>query len=104
MRAAGIDVTADAYPYLCWQSTLTVLFPERNFEDRKAAEFALTETSTPGGLLLCRFDPATVTDRATPTDPHALSTGIARVWVNGAEVFDGTAATGTRPGRVLRRR
>jgi N-acyl-D-amino-acid deacylase len=238
-RASGVDVTADVYPYLYWQSTLTVLFPERNFEDRKAAEFALTQTSTPGGLLLGRFDPdpsyvgktvaeisalrgtdsvttlialireaeamaarvghgvesvigtsmteaavarliawpyanvctdgeldgrhprgygtfarvlgeyvrarrvipleeavrkmtslaahnvglhdrgtivpggfadlvlfdpATVADRATPTDPHALSTGIARVWVNGTEVFNGAAATTARPGRVLRRR
>ena len=31
-RSAGIDVTADIYPYLYWQSTLTVLFPERDFE------------------------------------------------------------------------
>jgi N-acyl-D-amino-acid deacylase len=56
-RAQGIDVTADIYPYLYWQSTLTVLFPKRDFENRQAAEFALTETSTPGGLLLGRYDP-----------------------------------------------
>ena len=37
----GIDVTADIYPYLYWQSTLTVLFPERDFENRAAAEFVL---------------------------------------------------------------
>ena len=56
-RAQGVDVTADIYPYTYWQSTLTVLFPQRNFEDRKAAEFALTEVSTPAGLLLGRYDP-----------------------------------------------
>jgi N-acyl-D-amino-acid deacylase len=237
-RAEGVDVTADIYPYLYWQSTLTVLFPKRNFEDRKAAEFALTQTSTPGGLLLGRyepnpsysgktvaeiaalrgvdsvtalidlirdaeamrkkegrgvesvigtsmvesdverimkwehtnfctdgeldgrhprgfgsyprilghyvrtrkamsleeairratslaashtglvdrgfirpgafadlvlFDPATVTDRATPQEPQAVSVGIARVWVNGVEVFAGGKTTGARPGIVLRR-
>jgi N-acyl-D-amino-acid deacylase len=238
-RAEGIDVTADVYPYLFWQSTLTVLFPERDFENRQTAEFVLREVSTPEGLLLgtfapqpsyagktvaeiarlrgtdppatlmdlirealayekktgsddvesvigtsmsepdlerllawphaniCTdgeldgrhprgygsfprvlgryvregkvmgleeavrkmtslaahnvglsgrgeirpggaadlvlFDPATVIDRATTTDPQALSAGIERVWVNGAVVFDGGAATGHRPGRVLKR-
>jgi N-acyl-D-amino-acid deacylase len=56
-RASGVDVTADIYPYLYWHSTLTVLFPKRDFDNRAAAEFALTETSTPGGLLLGRYEP-----------------------------------------------
>ena len=56
-RARGVDVTADIYPYLYWHSTLTVLFPKRDFENRTAAEFALTETSTPAGLLLGRYEP-----------------------------------------------
>jgi N-acyl-D-amino-acid deacylase len=55
-RASGIDITADIYPYLYWHSTLTVLFPKRDFENRAAAEFALTETSTPEGLLLGRYE------------------------------------------------
>jgi N-acyl-D-amino-acid deacylase len=58
-RAAGVDVTADVYPYTYWQSTLTVLFPERDFANRAAAEFALREVSTPEGLLLSRFAPDT---------------------------------------------
>ena len=52
---------------------------------------------------LVLFDPAIVIDRATPTEPTALSIGIARVWVNGALVFAGGKPTGARPGRVLRR-
>jgi N-acyl-D-amino-acid deacylase len=56
-RASGVNITADIYPYLYWHSTLTVLFPKRDFENRVAAEFALTETSTPGGLLLGRYEP-----------------------------------------------
>ncbi|HWN43444.1 MAG TPA: amidohydrolase family protein [Thermoanaerobaculia bacterium] len=52
---------------------------------------------------LVLFDPAAVTDRATTSDPHALATGIERVWVNGRTVFASGSASGLRPGRVLRR-
>ena len=237
-RASGVDITADVYPYLYWHSTLTVLFPKRDFENRASAEFALTQTSTPGGLRLgdyepnpsyagktvaeisklrgtdsvttlidlirdseamrkrtghstesvigtsmvepdvelimkwpytnlstdgsldgphprgygafprflgryvrerkvmsleeavhrmtslaaehmgikdrgritptmfadlVLFDPATVVDRATPEEPHLTSVGIARVWVNGTEVFADGKTTGAKPGRVIRR-
>ena len=238
-RAQGVDVTADIYPYLYWHSTLTVLFPERDFEDLDEARRVLAEIAPAEGLLLGRylphpayagrtvaaiaaerdeapeatllalirdaeamrrrgkadvesvigtsmiepdlerlmawahtnlctdgeldgrhprgfgayprvlgryvrdrqmlaleeavrkmtslaadhvgirdrgrlvpgayadlvlFDPATVVDRATTAAPHALSSGIERVWVNGEVVYEGGAATGRRPGRVLRRR
>jgi len=56
-RKSGVDITADVYPYLYWHSTLTVLFPKRDFENRASAEFALTQTSTPGGLLLGDYEP-----------------------------------------------
>jgi N-acyl-D-amino-acid deacylase len=56
-RKSGIDITADVYPYLYWHSTLTVLFPKRDFENRASAEFALTQTSTPEGLLLGDYEP-----------------------------------------------
>lgn len=237
-RRSGVDVTADIYPYLYWHSSLTVLFPERDFESLEAAEFALREVAPPEGLILARylpqpsyagktlaaiaeergeppartlielirmaekmraqgregveniiatsmveedlgqllawpqtnlctdgqldgrhprgygsyprvlgryvreravldlatavrkatalaadhvglvdrgrlvpgafadlvlFDPATVADRATTDEPHALSTGIARVWVNGALVYEDGRTTGARPGRVVRR-
>ena len=76
-RASGVDITADVYPYTYWQSTLTVMFPERNFTDRKAADFALREVAAPEGLLLSRFAPdpsyvgKTVADiaRLRRTDP-----------------------------------
>jgi len=238
-RAAGVDITADVYPYLYWQSTLTVLFPERDFESRHTAELVLREISTPDDLLLGRFapepsyagktlaeiarlrgtdppatlmdlirealayekktgsddvesvigtsmsepdlekllawpftnvctdgeldgrhprgfgtyprvlgryvrerkilgleeavrkmtslaahnvglrdrgavrpgayadlvlfDPATVIDRATTREPQAVATGIERVWVNGAVVYEAGKASVLRPGRVLRR-
>jgi N-acyl-D-amino-acid deacylase len=52
---------------------------------------------------LVLFDPAAVIDRATFEQPRALSAGIARVWVNGAQVWTGSAVTEARPGRMLTR-
>ena len=56
-RARGIQVTADVYPYEYWQSTLTVLFPKRDFTDLAAARFALTHLSTPDGMRLSFYAP-----------------------------------------------
>lgn len=56
-RAAGVDITADIYPYEYWQSTMTVLFPDRDFTDREAARYALEELVTPEGMLIGRFGP-----------------------------------------------
>ena len=53
---------------------------------------------------LVLFDPATVIDRATPANPHAVSTGIAKVWVNGALAYDSGQTTSARGGTVLRRK
>lgn len=50
---------------------------------------------------LVLFDPATVIDHATFTEPFRLSTGIVGVWVSGERVWDGGKPTAARPGRVL---
>ena len=55
-RAEGIDVTADVYPYEFWQSTMTVLFPDREFT-RGAAQFALDELAPADGMLIAAFEP-----------------------------------------------
>ncbi|MFP5356439.1 MAG: amidohydrolase family protein, partial [Gemmatimonadota bacterium] len=238
-RASGIDITADIYPYPYWHSTLTVLFPKRDFDNRAEAEKILREIARPEGLLIGRFeanpaykgktvaqiaamrkedpahtlmglireaqawekanpgkdgesvvatsmsdgdvsklmgwehanicsdgalggahprgfgaftrvlgryvrehkvltleeairkmtslgaahvgikrrgtiavgqyadlvlfDPATVIDRATPAEPHLVSTGISRVWVNGKTVWTDGKTVASRGGRVLRR-
>jgi N-acyl-D-amino-acid deacylase len=239
-RAAGVEITADVYPYPYWQSTLTVLFPKRDFTNRTEAEKILKEIAPPDGLLLGRyqpnpeyvgktvaqiaesrredaattlmtlikmaldygqkhpeeetvesvvatsmteediakllaweqtnfssdgeldgphprgfgtyprifgryvrerkvmplevavkkatslaaahmglnrrgliqpgyfadlvlFDPNTVLDRATPADPHAVSVGIERVWVNGQSVYQDGKTTGRHPGKIIRR-
>jgi dihydroorotase/N-acyl-D-amino-acid deacylase len=46
------------------------------------------------------FDPATVSDRATFTEPHQLSVGIRDVWVNGGRVLANGEHTGALPARL----
>jgi N-acyl-D-amino-acid deacylase len=68
-RAQGVDITADVYPYSYWQSNLSVLLPERNFQDRAAARFALTKLTTPEGLRIAVFAP----------DPSLVGKTIAQI-------------------------
>lgn len=51
---------------------------------------------------LVLFDPATVSDQATPDAPDRLSTGIDSVWVAGQRVYVNDAVTDARPGQVIR--
>jgi N-acyl-D-amino-acid deacylase len=51
-RAEGVQVTADVYPYTMWQSTLTVLYPKRNFGDRAETQFILTQVAAPQDLVI----------------------------------------------------
>ena len=55
-RAAGVNVTADIYPYTYWQSGITVLFPNRDFANRAEAEFVVKEVVKPDDLLITRFE------------------------------------------------
>jgi len=48
------------------------------------------------------FDPATVKDNATFTQPHQLSSGVRHVFVNGAHVWRDGTHTGAKPGRIVR--
>ena len=61
-RTGGVDIAGDVYPYDFWQSTLTVLFPERNYSDRAAAVYALTEVVPADGIRFTHYvrDPSLV--------------------------------------------
>jgi len=51
---------------------------------------------------LAIFDPAKVQDHATYAQPHQYSTGMAHVFVNGAQVLRDGEHTGVLPGQVVR--
>jgi N-acyl-D-aspartate/D-glutamate deacylase len=52
---------------------------------------------------LVMFNPDTVVDRATTSEPFAPSEGIHSVWVGGKRVLHKGAVSTTYPGRVIRR-
>jgi N-acyl-D-amino-acid deacylase len=56
-RASGVEITADVYPYQFWQSTLTVLYPNRDFENLAETEKILRDIAKPEGLLLGAYAP-----------------------------------------------
>ena len=44
-REEGINITTDVYPYVAWSSSITSLYPKRNFNDIKETEFILEKLS-----------------------------------------------------------
>ncbi len=48
------------------------------------------------------FDPGTITDHATFSNPHQYATGVTDVFVNGTQVLKNGEHTGAFPGRVVR--
>ncbi|MEO8294661.1 MAG: D-aminoacylase [Gemmatimonadota bacterium] len=58
-RRSGVQVTLDVYPYTYWFSTLTVLFPERNFSDTAEATFAMTEVAPAESAFVTSYEPDT---------------------------------------------
>jgi len=50
------------------------------------------------------FDPKTIADRSTWSEPSKMAVGVRDVLVNGVLVLEGSALTGKAPGRYLRAR
>ena len=53
----GDDISADVYPYLYWQSTIIVLIPTRDWDDRSAWEKGLAEVGGAGHVRLTTYSP-----------------------------------------------
>jgi N-acyl-D-amino-acid deacylase len=51
-RKNGFDITADAYPYTAWASTITVLVPSRKHEDRAEIEKGLNNVGGADKVLV----------------------------------------------------
>ena len=56
-RAAGVDITADIYPYEYWQSHMMVLLPQRDITDRAEVEHMLREIAPPDGMVFTKYEP-----------------------------------------------
>jgi N-acyl-D-amino-acid deacylase len=54
-RQRGLDITADLYPYLYWQSTITALVTSRDWANRTVWEKGLAEVGGAGHVLLSRY-------------------------------------------------
>jgi len=54
-RAEGVDITADIYPYVYWQSHMMVLLPERDPTDLSAIAFVLEQLAPPEGIIFTHF-------------------------------------------------
>ncbi|PHY11407.1 MAG: hypothetical protein CK533_03955 [Acidobacterium sp.] len=83
---------------------LTLEDAVRKMTSLPAARLKLTDRGvvTPGAWAdLVLFDPVTVIDNSTFSDPFKQSTGIRNVWVNGTLVWDEPRTTGARPGQVI---
>ena len=53
-RKRGVDVTADAYPYNAWSSTITVLVPDKRFDYPPSVEKALADVGGAANVLIVR--------------------------------------------------
>lgn len=53
----GVRVRADWYPYTYWQSSMYVLIPDRDFENRRQWEVGLEEIGGPQNVLVTSYAP-----------------------------------------------
>ncbi|MFN0124302.1 MAG: N-acyl-D-amino-acid deacylase family protein [Blastocatellia bacterium] len=79
-RRAGVDMTADCYPYDAWSSTITVLVPSRRHEDLDAVRRGIADVGGANNILITRcqahpdYEGQTLGDIARETfiDPAAV--------------------------------
>jgi N-acyl-D-amino-acid deacylase len=56
-RRAGVRVMADWYPYTYWQSSIYVLIPDRDFENREQWRVGLEEIGGAANVLVTNYRP-----------------------------------------------
>lgn len=92
--------------YVRERGVITLPDAIRKFTSLPAARVGLSDRGVlKAGLKadVTIFDPVTVCDRATFTEPVQAAVGIRHVLVNGVAVLKDGVVTGARPGRALRR-
>jgi N-acyl-D-amino-acid deacylase len=56
-RAAGMEVSADVYPYTAWNTTMRVLFPSTNFNDPAEPAAIFRDVVPPNKIVLQTYRP-----------------------------------------------
>ncbi len=75
----GLDISADVYPYLYWQSTITVLIPSRDWQNRDLWAKGLAEVGGAEHIRLSTYTPdamwqgKTIAEIATMTGKDAIT-------------------------------
>lgn len=89
---SGQDVTADAYPYTAWASTITVLVPSRRHEDRTEIEKGLANVGGSDKVLITNhaanrsYEMKTMTEIAASKNISPVDLYIEIVKAGGASV------------------
>ncbi|MFC3050680.1 N-acyl-D-amino-acid deacylase family protein [Kordiimonas pumila] len=82
-RAEGIDITADIYPYTYWQTTMRILFPNKNYTDPEPISMHFKETLSPSGVIVQRFMPDPTLEGLTIADiAHTKGTDPVTTYMN----------------------
>ena len=90
-RKRGVDVTADCYPYDAWHSTITVLVPNKQYDDPTSVKKALDEVGGAQNVMISR-DTAHPEYEFKTLDAIAKSKGITPVELFIQIVKDGGAS------------
>ena len=74
-RGAGVDISADIYPYRAWNtdfSWLVTVFPERDPGRREGAEYILNQMLSPDNILITNYVPEPAYDGMTIAEIAAV--------------------------------
>lgn len=95
-RAEGLDITADCYPYDAWSSTITVLIPNKKYDDPASVKKGLDDVGGPQNVLVtnCRehrnYEFKNLAEIAQMTGKSAVDVFIEIVKTGGASVVGRT--------------
>ena len=73
-RRRGVDVTADCYPYDAWHSTITVLVPNKRYDDPASVSKALDDVGGAANVTIDRDEAHPGTKCGRSIRSHASST------------------------------
>jgi N-acyl-D-amino-acid deacylase len=69
---SGVNVTADWYPYTYWSSSIYVVIPDRDYDNRKKWEVALDEIGGASHILVTSYRPDSSLEGKTISEIAAL--------------------------------